>query len=144
WIRNAVDDAVEAAAALRTRGFAPVLLHARFAMGDRLDIERRVRQTLGREGNADARRGFLVVGTQILQESLDYDVDAMVTDLAPVDLIIQRAGRLWRHTERRNRPLSQLELCVLSPDPAQVLTAHWYRQISRRGAAVYGHHGIVW
>jgi CRISPR-associated endonuclease/helicase Cas3 len=144
WIRNAVDDVVESAAALRARGFDPVLLHARFAMGDRLDIERRVRETLGRDGNTDARRGFLVVGTQILQESLDYDVDAMVTDLAPVDLVIQRAGRLWRHTERRNRPLSQPELCVLSPDPARVLTADWYRQISRRGAAVYGHHGIVW
>ncbi|MCL4768541.1 MAG: CRISPR-associated helicase Cas3' [Hyphomicrobiaceae bacterium] len=144
WIRNAVDDAAEAAAALRVRGFDPVLLHARFAMGDRLCIERRVGETLGREGNADARRGFLVVGTQILQESLDYDVDAMVTDLAPVDLIIQRAGRLWRHTDRRDRPLSQPELCVLSPDPAQVQSADWYRQISRRGAAVYGHHGIVW
>lgn len=144
WIRNAVDDATEAAAALRKRGLDPVLLHARFAMGDRLDIERRVRETLGRHGSADSRRGFLVVGTQILQESLDYDVDAMVTDLAPVDLVIQRAGRLWRHTDRRNRPLPQPELCVLSPDPAQVLTADWYRQISRRGAAVYGHHGIVW
>ena len=144
WIRNAVDDAVEAAAALRTRGFDPVLLHARFAMGNRLDIERRVRETLGPEGNTGARRGFLVVGTQILQESLDYDVDAMVSDLAPIDLLIQRAGRLWRHTDRRNRPLSQPELCVLSPDPAQVQSADWYRQISRRGAAVYGHHGIVW
>jgi CRISPR-associated endonuclease/helicase Cas3 len=103
-----------------------------------------VRATLGRDGRIDARRGFLVVGTQILQESLDYDVDAMVTDLAPVDLLIQRAGRLWRHSERRDRPVAEPELCVLSPDPAQVTTSDWYRLISRRGAAVYAHHGIVW
>jgi CRISPR-associated endonuclease/helicase Cas3 len=144
WIRNAVDDAIEGAAALRSRGLNPVLLHARFAMGDRLKVEGKVRDILGRDGKADSRCGFIVVGTQILQESLDYDVDVMVTDLAPIDLIIQRAGRLWRHSDRRNRPMAQPELCVLSPDPGRVFTADWYRQLSRRGAAVYGHHGLVW
>ncbi|MGD9785699.1 MAG: CRISPR-associated helicase Cas3' [Hyphomicrobiaceae bacterium] len=144
WIRNAVDDAIEAIGALEARGLTPVLLHARFAMGDRLDREKEVTRTLGREDATGRRAGFVVVGTQILEQSLDYDVDAMVTDLAPIDLVIQRAGRLWRHGERTARPDVVRELCVLSPDPQKVATKEWLHQISKRTAAVYSHHGIVW
>lgn len=144
WIRNAVDDAMEAAEALRRTGRQPVLLHSRFAMGDRLDIEANVRETLGRTGDPARREGFIVVGTQILQESLDYDVDAMVTDLAPIDLIIQRAGRLWRHSDRA-RPISlKPELLVVTPDWQAVTSPDWYRQVSARAAAVYKHHCEVW
>jgi CRISPR-associated endonuclease/helicase Cas3 len=144
WIRNAVDDAIEAVQALEAIGLKPVLLHARFAMGDRLDIERRVTETLGRQGSA-GRKGFVLVGTQILEQSLDYDVDAMIIDLAPIDLMIQRAGRLWRHTDHdNNRPATAPELLVYAPDPAVVTDRDWYRQISARAAAVYDHHGIVW
>ena len=144
WIRNSVDDAIEAVAALEQAGCRPVLLHARFAMGDRLDIEAAVSSVLGKDSRSSERRGYVVVGTQILEQSLDYDVDAMVTDLAPIDLVIQRAGRLWRHTDRTDRPLTAPELCVLSPDPGEVADQHWYRQVSARAAAVYDHHGIVW
>ena len=144
WIRNSVDDAIEAAEVLRAKGLEVVLLHARFAMGDRLDIEERVRRVLGPGDGSGARRGFVLVGTQILEQSLDYDVDAMVSDLAPVDLLIQRAGRLWRHSDRCGRPLDTPELLVLSPDPDQVDNKDWYRSISPRAAAIYDHHGIVW
>jgi CRISPR-associated endonuclease/helicase Cas3 len=144
WIRNAVDDAIEAATALTQQGLTPVLLHTRFAMGDRLDIEQRVRAALGLDDKIGVRRGFVVVGTQILEQSLDYDVDAMVTDLAPIDLVIQRAGRLWRHSDRRPRPVERPELCIVSPDPEQVDNADWYRSMSARAAAVYAHHGIIW
>ena len=144
WIRNAVDDAIEAMQELQRRGQESVLLHARFAMGDRLDIEKKVCETLGKVDKTGKRRGFLIIGTQILEQSLDYDVDAMVTDLAPIDLMIQRAGRLCRHTDRRDRPVSAPELCVFSPDPALVETRDWYREMSRRAAAIYHHHGLVW
>ena len=144
WIRNAVDDAFEAAALLAQRGLEPVLLHARFAMGDRLDIETRVCTALGRQDQTGKRRGFVVVGTQIFEQSPDYDVDAMVTDLGPIDSMIQRAGRLWRHSDRTDRPVDAPELLVLSPDPADVKDKDWYRILSRRAAAVYDHHGIVW
>lgn len=144
WIRNAVDDAADAVAALEAKGITPILLHARFAMGDRLDIEARVISRLGRDGTQAEREGFVVVGTQILEQSLDYDVDTMVVDLAPVDLVIQRAGRLWRHPERNQRPMDAPELLVVSPDPGIVEAENWYRQLSKRAAAVYEHHGIVW
>ncbi len=144
WIRNSVDDAIEAAGALQAMALSPVLLHARFAMGDRLDIEKHVRETLGRNSDTTKRQGFVLVGTQILEQSLDYDVDAMITDLAPVDLIIQRAGRLWRHTDRKGRPVDAPELLVFAPDWQIVEDQNWYAQVSKRAAAVYGHHGLVW
>ncbi len=144
WIRNSVDDAIEAVEALRQQRLEPVLLHARFAMGDRLKVEERVRATLGRNGDPAKRKGFVLVGTQILEQSLDYDVDAMIADLAPIDLVIQRAGRLWRHTERNHRPVDAPELLVFAPDWRTVADRNWYRQMSPRAAAVYAHHGIVW
>jgi CRISPR-associated endonuclease/helicase Cas3 len=143
WIRNAVDDAIEACESLEKFGLEPLLLHARFAMGDRIERERIVQERLGRRSKPEERRGFVLVGTQILEQSLDYDVDAMVSDLAPVDLIIQRAGRLWRHPNREGR-LASRELFLFSPDPAGALDANWYRSMSKRAAAVYGHHGLVW
>lgn len=143
WIRNAVDDAIEATDLLKSRGVEPVLLHARFAMGDRLDIEKRLTETLGRDDKTGKRAGFVVVGTQILEQSLDYDVDVMITDLAPIDLMIQRAGRLWRHA-RAARPVHAPELVVLSPDTNGEIDKGWYRTLSHRAAAVYDHHGIVW
>lgn len=152
WIRNAVDDAIEAMQILEARGLAPILLHARFAMGDRLAIEARVQEALGRSSTPATRRdqkerGLIVVGSQILEQSLDYDVDGMITDLAPVDMIIQRAGRLWRHPWRntaRPVPVEERALMVLSPDPGAVVDKEWYRRLLPRAAAVYPDHGFVW
>ena len=145
WIRNSVDDAIEAVELIRAHDntIEPILLHARFAMGDRLAIEDKVRSTLG-PGENQARSGFVLIGTQILEASLDYDVDAMITDVAPVDLIIQRAGRLWRHADRRERPPIARELLILSAEPTEHADANWYESVSPRAPWVYRHHGIVW
>jgi CRISPR-associated endonuclease/helicase Cas3 len=152
WIRNAVDDAIAAKEMLEERGLSPILLHARFAMGDRLAIEEVVQQRLGKSSTPQTRRdaqgrGMVLVGTQILEQSLDYDVDGMVSDLAPVDMIIQRAGRLWRHPHRTpDRPIGVAEraLMLLSPDPNEAVSRDWYRNLSPRAAAVYDDHGLVW
>lgn len=146
WIRNSVDDAIEAVEMVRAHDatLKPVLLHARFAMGDRLNIEKLVRETLGPGENAAARHRYVLIGTQILEASLDYDVDAMITDIAPIDLIIQRAGRLWRHADRARRPIAKPLLMILSSAPTNDADAKWYEAVSQRGAWVYKHHGIVW
>lgn len=146
WIRNTVDDAIAAFETVRTKDCEPLLLHARFAMGDRLRQEENVQKLLGTGSNCEQRRGVVVIGTQILEQSLDYDVDAMIVDLAPVDMIIQRAGRLWRHPWRKGRPLreNERELLLLSPDPHGDVAADWYQRLSRGAAAVYFDHGYVW
>ncbi|MCM3884613.1 CRISPR-associated helicase Cas3' [Frankia sp. R82] len=77
-----------------------VLLHARFTAAARAERTERVIDLLGPPGRrgAAARPGRLVVvATQVAEQSFDVDVDFLVTDLAPIDLLLQRVGRLHRH-----------------------------------------------
>lgn len=143
WIRNSVDDAVEGAAALRAAGLDPDLFHARFAMGDRLAIEARVRARFGKESPPEGRRGGVLVATQVAESSLDLDFDLMVSDLAPIDSVLQRAGRLWRHAGRP-RPIPGPELVVVSPDPAGPVAPDWVSSAFPRAAYVYRDHAILW
>ena len=139
WVRNTVDDAIAACDALRAAGLDPMLFHARFAMADRLRIEDAVLARFGRD-SAD-RRGVLVA-SQVVEQSLDLDFDLMVTDLAPVDLLIQRAGRLWRH-ERGDRPIPGPELLLLSPDLVAEPGPDWLA--GHRGTeAVYRDPALLW
>lgn len=139
WVRNTVDDAIAACHALRAAGLEPMLFHARFAMADRLRIEDAVLARFGRD-SAD-RRGVLVA-TQVIEQSLDLDFDLMVTDLAPVDLLIQRAGRLWRHA-RGDRRVPGPELLLLSPDPVDAPGPDWLAD-HRGTEAVYRDPALIW
>ncbi|MFN6964547.1 MAG: CRISPR-associated helicase Cas3' [Pyrinomonadaceae bacterium] len=93
------------------------LLHSGFRLKDRQLREKRALLRFGKEGSSvpftegdskvdlKVRRPDLAVliSTQIIEQSLDLDFDIMVSDLAPADLLLQRAGRLQRH-RRDNRP----------------------------------------
>ncbi|MCM2502581.1 CRISPR-associated helicase Cas3' [Aureimonas altamirensis] len=139
WVRNSVDDAIAAVGSLQARGIDASLLHARFALCDRKRIEAGVLVTFGRYGAG--RAGKVLVAAQVVESSLDLDFDVMVSDLAPMAALIQRAGRLWRHMTEgpsRSRPVPGPVLFVLSPDPAAVLDARWLRDVLGGGAWVYG------
>lgn len=138
WVRNAVDDAISAVDLLRARGIEASLLHARFALCDRKRIEAAELARFGRAGQM--RAGKVLVATQVVESSLDLDFDVMVSDLAPMAALIQRAGRLWRHMAERpqnQRPTPRPVLHVLSPDPAEVSDARWLHQVLEGGAWVY-------
>ena len=140
WVRNAVDDAIAAVETLRAQGIEADLLHARFALSDRQRIEK---AALGRFGkNGQSRAGRVLVATQVVESSLDLDFDVMVSDLAPMAALIQRAGRLWRHMDLRpaaTRPLSAPVLSVVSPDPGNVSSHRWLNEVLDAGAFVYPH-----
>lgn len=142
WVRNTVDDAIQAVALLRQQGIEPLLFHARFAMADRLAIEQTVLQRFG-PGDRPGRPGVLVA-TQVVEQSLDIDFDLMVTDLAPADLLIQRAGRLWRHDRPLPRCVAGPELLVVSPEPVDDPPAHWIKAALPGTAAVYRDHALLW
>ena len=74
-----------------------LLYHAQFTMPDRAKKEGELIRHMGRASNEEQRYRYILIGTQVLEQSLDYDADIMVTELCPVDLLLQRIGRLHRH-----------------------------------------------
>nr|WP_239441633.1 CRISPR-associated helicase Cas3' [Methanospirillum hungatei] len=143
WIRNTVSDAISAYKMMKDRDVASkiLLFHARFAMGDRLEREREVLTQFGTQSLDEDRRGVLLIATQVVEQSLDIDFDVMVTDLAPIDLVIQRAGRLHRHSRgMRDKPV----LAIYSPSFDDNPKDSWYSEVFPGGGYVYPYHGLLW
>ncbi len=122
------------------------LFHARFPLAWRLEIEELVKNRFGKPEHEEAakqpRRPAIVVATQVIEQSLDLDFDLMVSDLAPIDLIIQRAGRLHRHAERdalRPESLHQARLLVAIPN----LNAEGLPDFPRGDQWIYGTYWLL-
>lgn len=122
WICNTVARAQTAYVAvrdLRSSGALPadtplVLLHSRLLNRDRQQREVEIERLFGRDGKRPVRA--IVVGTQVLEQSLDVDFDLMVSDIAPIDLLLQRAGRLHRHQRQRPSHLAEPRLIIVVPE----------------------------
>ncbi len=156
WIRNTVHDAMEACEMLRAHipSERLILFHARFAMGDRLEAEEKVCGCFGRRSDAGTRSGMVLVATQVVEQSLDLDFDVLISDLAPMDLLIQRAGRLRRHPRdaagnllkggeaRDLRPPEPF--LIHAPVPSDDVEEDWYEGAFPRAAYVYPSHGRLW
>ena len=106
-VRNTVGKAIETWRAVRETSHElllmtvdghPALHHSRFAAEDRDRLDGAVEELL-RPGRDRTPRGRIVIGTQTLEQSLDIDADHLITDLCPVDVLLQRLGRLHRHPD---------------------------------------------
>ena len=145
WIRNTVNDSLVAYSRLKSiYGDSVLLFHARFAMGDRLDRENEVLRLFGKSSTLKEREGKILVATQVVEQSLDLDFDFLISDLAPIDLLIQRAGRLWRHVRERPSSFTQPEMMIYSPNPLNVSGGNWYSSVFPGGGFVYPEHGKLW
>jgi CRISPR-associated endonuclease/helicase Cas3 len=146
-LRNTVRDAVAVQVALeglvglddprlfRVEG-VPAPHHARFAAADRERLDRAVEAAFGKEARGGAR---ILVATQTVEQSLDLDADVLLTDLCPIDVLLQRLGRVHRH-DREDRPTgferARLELLVpteplstLIPERGEVRGPHGWGRV---------------
>jgi CRISPR-associated endonuclease/helicase Cas3 len=120
WIENTVHDAqqryLDLAARASDIGIDCGLLHSRFTIADRAKIENRWVNIFGKSGWAERnKQGRILVGTQVLEQSLDIDADFMVSRFAPTDMILQRLGRLWRNELAPRNSNAKCEVCLLAP-----------------------------
>lgn len=102
WIENTVQEAQQIYKHFASWGAEseiPVgLLHSRFPSIKRNELEATWVNIYGKQGTTTRKDcGRILIGTQVLEQSLDIDADFLVTRLAPSDMILQRIGRLWRH-----------------------------------------------
>jgi len=105
------------------------LFHARFTFGDRARIESAILQTYGKSA---PRKGRILVATQVVEQSLDLDFDIMVSQLAPIEFLFQRMGRLWRHNRintelspRSNRIKCPTFITLVPNKQAEIWTSHY-------------------
>lgn len=157
WLRNTVADAREAWSALngstRLDQNKLHLFHSRYALGDRIAIEQRMLELFGQNSTPESRRGRVLVATQVVEQSLDLDFDLMISDLAPIDLLIQRAGRLQRHArDPQGRLLPRGEkdqrgiprLAVLAPQFSEDPKPDWYKATFPKAHYVYQDTLLLW
>lgn len=119
WIRNTVREAQRAfgAVAACAKGVQHMLFHARFRGCDRSSVEQAVLADFGKDARPGGR---VLIATQVVEQSLDIDFDELHTDLAPIDLLFQRAGRLHRHVRTRPHGFEEPRLVVHGPAEADV------------------------
>lgn len=128
------------------------LLHARYLYADRQKREKRTLVRFGKpDGEVEMEDGTVrkvrrpdravLVSTQIIEQSLDLDFDLMVTDLAPVDLLLQRSGRLHRHqrTAAERRGLVVPRLWIIQPEAGE----GGVPRFDRGSAKVYDEHVLL-
>ncbi|QEU90554.1 CRISPR-associated helicase Cas3' [Streptomyces kanamyceticus] len=139
-VRNTVNRVLETARVLRERfgEDAVTVAHARFVDVDRAAKDQDLLDRFGPDPTLRPRR-HIVVASQVAEQSLDVDFDLLVTDLAPVDLVLQRMGRLHRHRRGSRPERLRTPRCLVTgvdwstgpPDPV------------RGSQLVYGRHALL-
>ncbi|HID7803061.1 TPA: CRISPR-associated helicase Cas3' [Proteus mirabilis] len=156
WIRNTVNDAIKAY--LKIHKILPensdncLLFHSRFTLQDRKTRENKVLSCFGKQSTSQQRTGKILIATQVFQESLDADADIMISDICPIDDLIQRAGRLHRHTrtidgnyiagsiDKRESPILYVHAPLFTNTPS----SDWLTENFSSTEAVYRSPGRLW
>jgi CRISPR-associated endonuclease/helicase Cas3 len=119
WIENTVaeaQDIYKIFASQCAQSIRVGIIHSRFTRKDRAHTESEWVDILGKNGGeARGAHGRIIVGTQVLEQSLDIDADFLISRFCPTDMLLQRLGRLWRHKTTIRPPQAQRQAFVLVP-----------------------------
>lgn len=128
WIENTVKEAqqkyLQLAARAQDLGADCGLLHSRFTFENRQAIETKWVDLFGKPGwrnNHRQQQGRILIGTQVLEQSLDIDADFLISRFAPTDMLLQRFGRLWRHCDTPRNAQAKQEAWLLVPELTQAI-----------------------
>lgn len=144
-IRNLVDDCIDTQKALEELlgsnsdllfqvNDTPAPHHSRFAPEDRRRLDTEIEKYFGKETDTDA---VIAVATQTVEQSLDIDADILITDLCPIDVLLQRIGRLHRHARERPAGFEIAQCMVLTPEERNI-----GKSIDNNGKGSKGKHGL--
>jgi CRISPR-associated endonuclease/helicase Cas3 len=136
YLRNTVAEAQDAcrmAQSMARAGRVKIgLLHSRFPFFRREELETEWLERLGTQRARDGM-GSLLIATQVVEQSVDIDLDFIVSDLAPTDMLLQRMGRLWRHP-REDRCGAVQEFWINAPVlPADASKAYLKKALGKSG-----------
>jgi CRISPR-associated endonuclease/helicase Cas3 len=152
WIRNTVSDAItsyDEIIKIYPKELV-LLVHSRFTYADRIKNESDLLKHFGPESNSDLRMGRIVIATQVIEQSLDVDFDILISDLAPIDYIIQRLGRLFRHKRDNSGNRNEINgrgiplIVLYGPEATQNPAENWYSEILKGASFVYADHAVLW
>lgn len=130
WIENTVVDAQKSYDELsylaKELGVECGLIHSRYIPVDRDKKESYWVELLGKNTSKDDRssKGRILVGTQVLEQSLDIDADFLISRFAPTDMILQRIGRLWRHSSTVRPNGSKREMWFIDVNLKECVQTH--------------------
>jgi CRISPR-associated endonuclease/helicase Cas3 len=160
WIKNTVNETIECfdEANSRLAGIATkiTLFHSRFCMADRIDTETMVLEQFGKHSTAEKRQGQLLISSPILDQSLDVDMSIMISDVAPMDVLIQRLGRCCRHLRNADESLikpvtdqtkdgrGQAMLYLHGPEFTDTPAKDWLSEFSSGTQAIYKDTLRIW
>jgi CRISPR-associated endonuclease/helicase Cas3 len=123
WLENTVEEAQKRFQTIGAKAadldLDCSLIHSRFLKTDREKNETEWVRIFGKEGiKQRGLKGRILVGTQVLEQSLDIDGDFLVSRICPTDMLLQRIGRLWRHRGAdRSRPeKARREAWIMAPE----------------------------
>ena len=112
----------------------PAPHHSRFAPEDRKRLDEEIENYFGKDTD---KRSVIAVATQTVEQSLDIDADLLITDLCPIDVLLQRIGRLHRHDRKRPAGFETAQCMILTPEERD-----FSESIDSKGQGSKGKHGL--
>ncbi len=155
WVRSSVEAVEDAVARIlatgRVSGERLHIFHERFVDGDRAEHELELAVRFGPESSAKKRAGRLLVASPAISRGIDLDFDFVLSDLAPIDALLERSALAMRHPRGANGervPASEAApertLHVFAPPFDDNPPIDWVHRTMPTLASSHRDHGLLW